>query len=59
MQLLQDMESFYKRQISKIGLTMVGIGFLLDEGTGQSFLVVAGASLIMLTILDYWNRRAI
>lgn len=59
MQLLQDTESFYKRQLSKVGLAMVGTGLLLDEGMGQRFLVVAGASLIMLTLLDYWNRRGI
>lgn len=57
--LLQDTESFYKRSISKIGLAMVGTGLLVDEGLGQRFLVVAGASLIMLTMLDWWNRRSV
>ena len=57
--LLQDTESIYKRQISKVGLGMIGIGLLLDEGMGQRLLVVSGASLIMLTLLDYWNRRSI
>ena len=45
MQLLQDTESFYKRQLSKVGLAMIGSGLLLDEGMGQRFLVVAGAAL--------------
>tara|TARA_A200000159_G_C7147261_1_gene265678 strand:- start:239 stop:418 length:180 start_codon:yes stop_codon:yes gene_type:complete len=57
--MIQDTESFYKRQISKIGLAMIGVGLILDEGFGQRLLVAAGASLIMLTLLDYWNRRAI
>ena len=55
--LLQDSESFYKRSLAKVGLALVGTGLLLDEGLGQRFLVVIGASLITLTVLDLWNRR--
>ena len=49
--LLQDTESFHAVNQQR-GLAMMGAGLLVDEGLGQRFLVVAGASLIMLTVLD-------